>query len=87
MLSRACDLSARESIEINETAVDRHSVGKFECLCDTSAKNCDAPEVTFKHCLVGGLMCNSVICPQLCGRWRELRKAAFIERSISMRRK
>lgn len=88
MVSRARDVNARESIEIaGEAVIDRRGVGNFVYLCDASAKNRDAPDVTFKHCLAGGLMCESVICSQLCGLVRRTAGGSFIPRSSSMRSK
>lgn len=84
MISRARDEQARESIErTGEAAIDRRGVGNFEHFCDASAKNRDAPELTSKHCLAGGLMCESVICSRLCGLVRRTAGGSFIPRMRS----
>jgi hypothetical protein len=81
-------VKARESIEIaGEAAIDRRGVGNFVHFCDASAKNRDAPDVTSKHCLAGGLMCESVIYSQLCGLVRKAAGGSFGPRSSAMRSK
>lgn len=88
MISRARDVNARESIEhLGEAVTDRRGVGNFVHFCDASAKSRDAPDVTSKHCLAGGLMCESVICSQLCGLGRRTAGGSFIPRSSAMRSK
>lgn len=88
MISRARDVKARESIELaGEAVIDWRGVGNFVHFCDASAKSRDAPDVTSKHCLAGGLMCESVICSQLCGLVRRTAGGSFIPRSSAMRSK